>query len=84
MLRRDLIRSMVGLPMLRPEQWPSGSVTVQVSEKHILIFYDIRTINVDTLTRIRPPKDGTVYSLIPVFLNRDQNIEDAIRLYEIK
>ena len=82
MLRRDLIRSIFCLPMLRDNHMPDV-VHVPVTEKHIMMFCDSRSVNIDALVRLPAPA-GVAIDIIPLKLRPGQTIEDAVRLYEVR
>lgn len=79
MLRRELIKSIVAIPLVK--QMTRNAATAQVSDKHLMIFFDARAIDVEDFARFPAPKGVTV-DLIPLHLGT-ATIDDVIKIYRV-
>lgn len=86
MQRRELLRSLAGLPLVslytKPELRDKAAAVALPTKYHLLIFIDSRTVDPSALVEALNPF-GIDYSIATVKLREGQSIQDAVQIYKV-
>ena len=81
MLRRELLRSLTGLPLIKILDKP-GTAATQLPKGEYLIFVDAKRVDIESLAQaLEPLPIG--YSIVPVMVAEDKSIDDIARIYRM-
>jgi hypothetical protein len=85
MQRRELLRSLVGLPLVsvfdRNRTHDAAAVALPLNN-HLLIFIDSRSVDPKALAEALNPFEID-YSIATVKLRQGQSIHDAVQIYKV-
>ena len=85
MLRRELLQSIVALPLMRHLTVNDKTIisNVHIPSGHYMVYADVNSIDIERLVNSPLPAPNITMDIVPVRLYGDRTIEDVVKIYKV-